>query len=66
MAVIVNGEQYTRSDALSVADLLQERGLRSGRVAVEVNGDIVPLREHASTMLRDDDSVEIVTFVQGG
>ncbi|MCI1635154.1 sulfur carrier protein ThiS [Bifidobacterium sp.] len=33
---------------------------------VEVNGGIIPLRKHAETMLSDDDTVEIVTFVQGG
>jgi sulfur carrier protein len=65
-AVIINGEQYTRSVALSVSDLLKERGLQAQRVAVEVNGGIIPLRKHAETMLSDDDTVEIVTFVQGG
>jgi thiamine biosynthesis protein ThiS len=40
--------------------------MQAQRVAVEVNGDIVPLRRHAETMLQDGDSVEIVTFVQGG
>lgn len=65
-AVIINGEQYARSVALSVSDLLKERGLQAQRVAVEVNGGIIPLRKHAETMLSDDDTVEIVTFVQGG
>jgi sulfur carrier protein len=64
--VIVNGWQCTQTGEVSVSDLLRERGMQAQRVAVEVNGDIVPLRRHAETMLQDGDSVEIVTFVQGG
>lgn len=41
-------------------------GFDLGRVAVEVNGEIVPKRLYAETTLSDGDSVEIVGFVGGG
>ena len=51
---------------LSVDELIARKGLNAGRVAVEVNGAIVPRDKRAQTMLSGTDTVEIVTFVQGG
>ncbi|MGV8409398.1 sulfur carrier protein ThiS, partial [Pseudomonas aeruginosa] len=36
------------------------------RVAVELNLDIVPRSQHASTALKDGDRVEIVHAIGGG
>ena len=35
-------------------------------VAVELNGEIVPRAQRAQTQLKGTDTLEIVTFVQGG
>ena len=36
------------------------------RVAVELNGDIVPKVQYADMIFKDGDSVEVVSFVGGG
>ena len=36
------------------------------RIAVERDGDIVPKAQYDETVLRDGDSLEIVSFVGGG
>ena len=36
------------------------------RIAVEINGQIVPKAEYAGTLLKDGDVVEVVSFVGGG
>ena len=36
------------------------------RIAVERNGAIVPKATYAETVLKDGDSIEIVSFVGGG
>jgi sulfur carrier protein len=36
------------------------------RIAVERNGEIVPKRLYEETVLRDDDVIEVVSFVGGG
>ncbi len=36
------------------------------RIAVERNGEIVPKRLYGETVLRDDDVIEVVSFVGGG
>lgn len=50
----------------TVAEHLAENGYNAKRVAVELNGDILPKTQYDSTILHDGDSVEIVSFVGGG
>ena len=50
----------------TVADYLEENGYRMNRIAVELNGGILPKYEYSETRLKDGDSMEIVTFVGGG
>ena len=45
---------------------MEQRGLRADRVAVELNGEIVSRAQRAQTQLKGTDTLEIVTFVQGG
>ncbi|MCL2142967.1 MAG: sulfur carrier protein ThiS [Methanomassiliicoccaceae archaeon] len=62
----VNGIDEGPAAAKTVSDLIRNSGLREDRVAVEVNGNIVPRSDYSITVLKDDDSVEIVGFVGGG
>ena len=66
MRIRVNGEDKEIADGLSVAGLLDELQIRAGRVVVELNRDIVRRDVHASTLLKEGDSLEIVHFVGGG
>lgn len=50
----------------TVARLVREAGLEGQRVAVELNGQVIPRAEHGSRLLADGDRVEMVTFVGGG
>ncbi|MBP7367169.1 MAG: sulfur carrier protein ThiS, partial [Pseudoxanthomonas sp.] len=52
--------------ATTLASLLEAEGLAGRRVAVEVNGMIVPRGQHASQRLADGDRVEIVHALGGG
>jgi sulfur carrier protein len=66
LTVVVNGQAAVFEHALSVAELLDARGLAGKRVAVERNGEIVPRSRHAATWLEADDRLEIVVAVGGG
>ncbi|GBD26841.1 Sulfur carrier protein ThiS [bacterium HR30] len=66
MRVRLNGEWLTLRDGLTVADLIEELGLKRQRIAIEVNRSIVPRQEHAKVQLRDNDEIEVVHFVGGG
>ena len=64
--VTINGNQTTLSTDLTVAEYLEQNQYQVKRIAVELNGDILPKYSYSDTMLKDGDSMEIVTFVGGG
>jgi thiamine biosynthesis protein ThiS len=66
MQIIVNGEPVASEDAVSLADLLQRLSVPEGRVAVEVNEEVVPRGTYGARRLAAGDRVEIVHFVGGG
>lgn len=66
MRIEVNGETREVAEGITVAALLALLGVDGGPVAVERNKEIVPRARHASTPLRDGDSLEVVQFVGGG
>jgi len=41
-------------------------GLKTDRVAVELNGDIVPRAQWPATLVHSGDKLEVVHFVGGG
>lgn len=63
--VRINGEELDTAGK-TVAQILSESGYDVKRVAVELNGDILPKSKFDSTVIQDGDSVEIVSFVGGG
>jgi sulfur carrier protein len=62
----VNGEPREVEDGLTVAALLTHLGDLPGRVAVEVNAEVVRRARHPEHVLCEGDRVEVVTFVGGG
>lgn len=64
--IIINGKEEDVATPITVAELVEQRSLRADRVAVELNGEIVPRAQRAQTQLKGTDTLEIVTFVQGG
>lgn len=66
MKIQLNGELKPLDAPCSVHDLLVELDLAGKRVAVELNGEIVPRSQQASRTLQADDQVEVVVAVGGG
>jgi thiamine biosynthesis protein ThiS len=66
MKVHINGEDREFDSPLSLAALLDSLGMKAGRVAVELNGDIIPRERWLETTLSEGDRLEIVHFVGGG
>lgn len=65
MTLVINGDRKN-IDASTLAQLIEKLGMKSDRVAVELNQSIVPRAQWESTSLHDGDSLEIVHFVGGG
>lgn len=66
MDIQLNGEPRQLAEGDTVADLLRNEQLAERRVAVEVNGEIVPRGLHATHALGEGDRVEIVHALGGG
>lgn len=62
----LNGDvQAWRGDA-TVADLLRELDIKTERVAVELNLEILDRATFGQRVLKDGDCVEIMSFIGGG
>jgi sulfur carrier protein len=68
MNLIINGEPREFSEpSLALSALIIEKlAMKSDRVAVELNRQIVTRGEWESTFVKDGDRLEIVHFVGGG
>ena len=64
--VFINGESKELSGTSSLADLITQLELPAARIAIELNRVVVRRSDWSSTMLHDDDRIEIVHFVGGG
>ena len=63
--VKVNGEEKNIAGK-TIAEYLSTTNYDIKRIATELNGDIVPKAQYVETVLKNGDSVEIVSFVGGG
>ena len=66
MDILLNGDTRGIPDQATLAALLEREGLAERRVAVEVNGEIVPRGRHATHVLQPGDTVKIVHALGGG
>jgi thiamine biosynthesis protein ThiS len=66
MNLVINGEERSFDDGLTLAALIDKLGMKQDRVAVELNRDIVQRDRWTSTSLNSGDHLEIVHFVGGG
>lgn len=69
MKLHINGEErdFSSSPAnFTLAALVEMLGMKSDRVAVELNRDIVPRDRWGETRLNEGDWLEVVHFVGGG
>ncbi len=66
MHITLNGEQRQFPDSLTVLGLLESLAVQHQRVAVELNESIVKKDRYNATVIKDGDSLEIVSFMGGG
>ncbi|WP_368561656.1 sulfur carrier protein ThiS [Pseudoxanthomonas sp. UTMC 1351] len=66
MEIQLNGQDRPLDADSTITVLLLAEGLAERRVAVEVNGEIIPRGQHATHVLQPGDRVEIVHALGGG
>ncbi len=62
----VNGEIFEFREGMTVSNLIAEMSFSEAMVAVELNLDILPRDSFSSTVLKENDCIEVVRFVGGG
>ncbi len=65
MRLVVNGEPQ-EVPAVTLAEALQSLDLAEAKVATALNGEFVPARARAATLVKDGDRIEILAPRQGG
>lgn len=66
MTVVVNGEEISIAAGISLQQLIEMRQLADQRIAVEINGEIVPRSAWPGQALYEHDRIEIVHAIGGG
>jgi sulfur carrier protein len=66
VTITVNGDARDVAEGSSLAALLDGHSVAREGSAVALNDDVVPRAQHATTMLREGDRLEIIVAVAGG
>jgi sulfur carrier protein len=66
MMITLNGEKKTVPDGITVVGLLEFLKVQQERVAVELNLEIIKKDKFGTTTIKEDDRLEVVSFMQGG
>lgn len=61
----INGENVI-CEKKSIAEYLKNSDYNIKRIAIELNGEIIPKSQYDLTIIQDGDEIEIVSFVGGG
>ena len=63
--VTINGEQRDIAGQ-NLYQYLNDAGFDTSRIVVEINLDIIPSDKYESTVICENDSIEVLSFVGGG
>jgi len=63
--ITINGRSLN-INGVRLIEYLTENSYNIQRVVVELNGNILPKGEYETTVLKENDVVEILAFVGGG
>ncbi len=66
ITLVVNGEATQYRGAPEVESLLETLNMPADRVAIMVNDEVVTRQRRATTALKENDRIEILTFAGGG
>ena len=64
--VKLNGEEIQIIEGKNLMEFLQESKYDTKKIALELNGEIIPKATYGNVFLKNGDSIEVVSFVGGG
>ena len=66
MKIKVNGKIETASEGMTILDFIESKELTPENVVVEYNLNIVKSEDWSQTVLKENDNLEVLSFVGGG
>jgi len=66
MIIRLNGSNININASATLLSIIQEKGLLPERIVVEYNKEIISRDKYGEVVIKDNDSIEIVSFVGGG
>jgi sulfur carrier protein len=62
----LNGKKVEIQRNLSIKDLIKKYRLKENKIAIELNGTILPKDHYKNKKVKNNDKIEIVQFIGGG
>jgi len=66
MYIVLNGKKFSIKEKDTITTLLKKIDVKSSKVAIEVNKDVIPKEKYRYFKFKNNDKVEVVTFIGGG
>lgn len=62
----INGKEVVLEQEITLDALMESQGFDIRKIAVMKNGEIIPKADYSQTIVNNEDSLEVVSFVGGG
>jgi sulfur carrier protein len=66
MYIVLNGKKFSIKEKDTITMLLKKIDVKSSKVAIEVNKVVIPKEKYRYFKFKNNDKVEVVTFIGGG
>ena len=66
MYIVLNGKKFEIGKGDTITQLLKKIDVKSSKVAIEVNKVVIPKEKYRYFKFKNNDKVEVVTFIGGG
>ncbi len=62
----INGKEVALEQEITLDALMESQGFDIRKIAVMKNGEIIPKADYSQTIVNNEASLEVVSFVGGG
>ncbi len=66
MKLRINGKEHLCQGEIKLEDFVVDKNLKADRIVIEYNNQIIAQHRWESIILKEGDTLEIVSFVGGG
>ncbi len=66
MRIRINGKDEAVDSGSTLQDIVTRRGLRTERLVIDHNSNLVPPEKWTSIIIKENDVIELISFVGGG